>query len=291
MGEVQAEVLIATLGTEAQVVTLSLLELERLDFGVSEVVVVHTAAKRDKIRESIERLDEAFADDPRLSCYHYRRELLQGERGPIADVTTAAEAEMVFETLYRVVRRYKLTGCRVHLNVAGGRKPMSIYGMVTAQILFDADDHLWHLVSDDALVESRRLFPEPGDRYSLVPVPVIRWTDRSPLEAGLAQAETPQEALREQETLRRDMQVELFLKGDLTPAEREVAHLLAQGLSNEAIAAHRGTEMNTVTKQVSAVYGKWRTFFGLEGDAPVRDAVVAEMARYWARREDGRGLL
>jgi hypothetical protein len=78
--QVRPEVLIATLGTEAQVVTLSLLELERLGFGVSEVVVVHTAAKRDKIRESIERLDEAFADDPRLSCYHYRRELLQADR-------------------------------------------------------------------------------------------------------------------------------------------------------------------------------------------------------------------
>jgi CRISPR-associated Csx14 family protein len=283
--QVRPEVLIATLGTEAQVVTLSLLELERLGFGVSEVVVVHTAAKRDKIRESIERLDEAFADDPRLSCYHYRRELLQGERGPIADVTTAAEAEMVFETLYRVVRRYKLAGCRVHLNVAGGRKPMSIYGMVTAQILFDADDHLWHLVSDEGLVASRRLFPRSGDEYTLMPVPVIRWTDRPSLKAELAQAETAQEALREQETLRQDMQVELFLKGELTPAEREVARLLAQGLSNEAIAAQRRVTMNTVTKQVSAVYGKWRAFFGLDVGAPVRDAVVAELAGYFARKQ------
>jgi hypothetical protein len=51
------EVLIATLGTEAQVVTLSLLELERLGFDISEVVVVHTAVKTGKIREAIERLD------------------------------------------------------------------------------------------------------------------------------------------------------------------------------------------------------------------------------------------
>jgi len=284
MNRVQPEVLIATLGTESQVVTLSLLELERLGFDVGEVVVVHTAAKTEKIRESIDRLDEVFATDPRLRRYRYQRDLLQGERGPIADITTAAEAEQVFETLYRVVRRYKLNGYRVHLNVAGGRKPMSIYGMVTAQILFDEGDRLWHLVSDEGLVTSRRLLPEPGDQYSLVPVPVIRWTDRSPLETDLARAETPQEALREQETLRRDMRYELFLKGELTGAEHEVARLLAQGLSNEAIAAQRGVAMNTVTKQVSDIYGKWRAFFGLEEGVPVRDAVVAELAGHFVRK-------
>ncbi len=279
------EVLIATLGTESQVVTLSLLELERMGFDVGEVVVVHTAARADKIRESIERLDEVFQTDPRLRRYRYRRELLQGRRGPIADITTAEEAEEVFHTLYQVVRRYKLAGYRIHLNVAGGRKPMSIYGMVTAQILFDEDDRLWHLVSDEELVASRRLFPEPGDEYSLVPIPVIHWTDRSPLEVGVVQAATPEEALREQETLRRDMRYELFLRGELTPAEREVARLLAQGLSNEEIARRRGTRLNTVTKQVSAVYRKWRAFFELPREAPVRDAVVAGLAGYFARRE------
>jgi len=66
------EVLIATLGTESQVVTLSLLELERMGFDVGEVVVVPTAARADKIRESIERLDEVFQTDPRLRRYRYR---------------------------------------------------------------------------------------------------------------------------------------------------------------------------------------------------------------------------
>ena len=278
------EVLIATLGTESQVVTLSLLELERLGFHVSEVVVVHTGARTPKIREAVDRLDEAFATDTRLRRYRYWRELLQGERGPMVDITTAAEAERVFDTLYRLVRRFKLGRYRVQLNVAGGRKPMSIYGMVTAQILFDEHDRLWHLVSDEGLVRSRRLFPEPGDEYSLVPIPVIRWMDRSPLEMGLARAETPQEALREQETLRRDTRYELFLKGELTSAERDIARLLATGLSNEAIAARRGTRMNTVTKQVSAVYARWPAFFELAEGTPVRDAVVAGLAAYFVRQ-------
>ena len=39
------EILIATLGTESQVVTLSLLELVRLGFEVGKVVIRYTAPK------------------------------------------------------------------------------------------------------------------------------------------------------------------------------------------------------------------------------------------------------
>ncbi len=279
------EVLIATLGTESQVVTLSLLELARLGFNMSEVVVVHTSGTTPEIREAMDRLDEAFAKDDRLRHYHYRRELLQGERGPIADITTEVEAEHTFNSLFRVVRRYKLDAYQIHLNVAGGRKPMSIYGMVTAQILFDEDDRLWHLVSNEALVRSRRLFPESGDEYSLVPIPVIRWSDRPPLEAGLARAETPQQALREQETLRQDMRHELFLRGELTKDEQDIVRLLASGLSNAEIASRRSVKKNTVEKQITQIYRKWITFWGLAEEVQPRRQIVAELSAYFERKE------
>ena len=64
-----SEVLIATLGTEAQVVTLSLLELERLDFSVDEVVIVRTSGTVQTIQDSLARLDEAFVTDDRLKKY------------------------------------------------------------------------------------------------------------------------------------------------------------------------------------------------------------------------------
>jgi len=38
-----------------------------------------------------------------------------GERGPIDDITTAAEAEQTFNSLFQVVRRYKLNGYRIQL--------------------------------------------------------------------------------------------------------------------------------------------------------------------------------
>lgn len=279
------EILIATLGTESQVVTLSLLELERLGFNIKEVVVVRTGSNLELIRESLERLDKAFQTDVRLQKYAYSHELIQGQRGPLKDITTAQEAEQTFDKLFQVVKRYKLENYRVHLNVAGGRKPMSIYGMVTAQILFDDEDRLWHLVSDEKLVKSRRLFPEPGDTYSLVPIPVIRWSDRPPLDTSVGRARTPQEALREQETERRDLRYELFLKGHLTLDERAIVTLLAQGLSNAEIATQRKVRKNTIEKQVSTIYSKWQTFWERETGQPPRRQLVAELSAYFERQK------
>jgi CRISPR-associated protein Csx14 len=161
---------------------------------------------------------------------------------------------------------------------------MSIYGMVTAQILFDDNDRLWHLVSEEALVKSRRLFPEPGDSYSLVPIPVIRSTDVSPLLTPIIQAETPQAALREQEIVRQDQRLELFLKTELTKTEQILIKLMAQGLSNKEIVTRQQVKPNTVEKQLNKIYSKWRAFRGLNDEAQPRGQIVAELSGYLLRR-------
>lgn len=274
------EILIATLGTESQVVTLSLLELERMGFKVGEVVVVHTSGLTPEIRAAMDRLDDAFANNERLRRYRYKRELLQAERGPIADITTEAEAEATFNALFQIVRHYKLNDYRVHLNIAGGRKPMSIYGMVTAQMLFDERDRLWHLVSNEPLVKSRRLFPEDGDEYQLVPVPVIRASDRPDL---LRHAENAYEAVKEQQTLRRDMEIELFL-AKLTKTQRKVAELLGKGLANEELGHRLNQKPNTLSKHLTVIYGEWRNQFNVTTEN-VRGLIVAELTGYFLRKE------
>lgn len=274
------EVLIATLGTESQVVTLSLLELERLGHLVQEVVVLHTASQEPKIIESLARLRAAFESEETLQRYRYRFEELQGRRGPIEDITTAEESEDTFEEIFRMVRNYKLDGCCVHLNIAGGRKPMSIYGMVTAQMLFDEDDKLWHLVSNRQLVDSRRLFPQAGDEYQLVPVPVIRAGDRPDL---LRRFQNAQEAVREQAALRRDMEIELFL-AKLTKTQRKVAELLGQGLSNEVIASALNNSTSTISTHLTNIYGKWQDVFGPVSRKAIRGAIVAGLSEYFLRK-------
>lgn len=46
--------------------------------------------------------------------------------------------------------------------------------------------------------------------------------------------------------------------GELTRAEREVAVLVAEGLSSQAIAAQRGRSVRTVENQLAAIYCKLR---------------------------------
>lgn len=46
------------------------------------------------------------------------------------------------------------------------------------------------------------------------------------------------------------------LEEQLSPAEREVARMVIQGLSNAAIATRRGTSVRTVANQVAAILRK-----------------------------------
>ncbi len=48
------------------------------------------------------------------------------------------------------------------------------------------------------------------------------------------------------------------LPSPLTPAEREVARLVREGLSNAEIASARGTSANTVANQIAAIMRKLR---------------------------------
>jgi DNA-directed RNA polymerase specialized sigma24 family protein len=128
---------------------------------------------------------------------------------------------------------------------------------------------------------------EPGDYAILVPVPVLRWTPMTSIVTDLVLTNDPWQVINRQQELQQrehDQRLRAFLRG-LTEAQRQVARLLAAGLDNKAIAVRRGASVNTVTKQVSAIYEEWRTFLGLPEGASVRDQVVAELAGYFARQQ------
>ncbi|MCD6507287.1 hypothetical protein J7M22_11790 [Candidatus Poribacteria bacterium] len=43
-----------------------------------------------------------------------------------------------------------------------------------AQLLFNENDRLWHLISEGKLIAERRMHPEPDDEVRLIRVPVLR---------------------------------------------------------------------------------------------------------------------
>jgi len=282
------EVLIATLGTREEIIPLALWKLKQLDFKIGEVLVLHTVPKIDELVGSIDNLNRAFDTEPHLKEYRYRLEPLLGERGPIVDITSVAEAEQAFDALFQKVKRFKLEKYRVHLYVSGGRKLLAAYGMVIAQMLFEEDDKLWYSTSNEQLYQSRRMVPKAGDEFYLIDVPIIPAVDYPPLQNKLAQAGNVQQALQTERNLRqheRYRQVELFLNKELSQAEREIVLLMVKGLGNKEIAQRRGVKNNTVDKQLHKVYRKWNSFWELETAPHLRTQIITEVARYLSWRE------
>jgi len=277
-------VMIATLGTEPQVVTLALVELERWGELIDEVVVVHTSTQGDeRIHAAVTELDRAFADDHRLQAYRYLRVVLKRDDLPLADIADEEGIKALYRTFHRLIQDYKRRGWRVHLSIAGGRKPMAVCGMLAAQLLFDPEDRLWHLLSPPEMVTSRRLFPQPGDRSTLVSIPVPLWSEGSPILTELVRYDDPWEAVRaqrrlkEQEIRRRKRE---FLEYRLTPAERRLLEVLVRhGGGSKELAARLGKSRRTVDHQLSSIYRKLRGFYGYPKGARIgRERLIKEFA-------------
>jgi CRISPR-associated protein Csx14 len=249
------QVLIATLGSEPQVVTLVLDLLQAKGYPVAEVIVVHTLG--ETVQAALRRLASEFAA-PEMCVY--RPVTVENNSWPVADILTEADTAALLRTLYRTVLAEKRAGRLVHLSIAGGRKPMAVYGMVVAQLLFDEDDRVWHLLSEDWRPGDKQIMHvRPGDHVSLVPVPVLRWSTVSPVFTELAVREDPWEAIQTQRSIRQEedwRRKREFVDHQLTRAERELVRLACQGLDNAAIARQLHKSEKTVANQFTSVYEK-----------------------------------
>lgn len=279
------QTLIATLGTEPQVVTLVLDLLRAKGYPITEVVVIHTTGSA--VQPALAALAAEFAA-PR-SC-PYRPVPVTGDQGPVADIATEADTAALLRTLYHVVLAEKRAGRLVHLSIAGGRKPMAVYSMVVAQLLFDDDDRVWHLLSEGWRPGDERVMHlRPGVAALLVPVPVLRWSAVSPVLTELALREDPWEAIQAQRAMRQEedrRRKREFLEEWLTRAEREVVRLVCQGLDNAAVARQLHKKEKTVINQLTTIYDKFHEWRGYRTDVPVSRAVlVAEFAPYFALEE------
>lgn len=275
------EILIATLGVSPQVVTISLDLLAEQGYSVNEVVTIYT--DDEKVKAALTQLDDELQ---RLSRLPHRPVVISDQTGPVRDFWTKAEVTALLQTLYREVKSCKQAGQRVHLLIAGGRKVMSAYALVVAQLLFDPADRVWHLFSKWQPGDEIQMHVGPDSQAALVPVPVIPVMPTSKAAADLALGDDPWQLIEHHRTLQqqeRDREIRNFLR-KLPQAQQEVARLLAEGLDNKTIANRRSRSIGTVVKQVSLIYEEWRSFFGLPFKASVRDQIVAELSSYFARK-------
>jgi CRISPR-associated protein Csx14 len=279
--------LIATLGSEPQVVTITLDRLRAEGIAIDQVVVVYTAA--EVVQSAMAKVAGEF-DGAVYPNVMLKTAPIVDARGAISDFRDDADMRALLTTLYREVRDAKRAGRTVHLCVSGGRKVMGIAAMTVAQLLFDANDRVWHLMSEGWEPGSaKRMHVRPGDQVWLVPVPVLRWTDSAAMLAVLGELDDPMDAIRRQETLARGEAMRRrrgFVERELTRAERQVVALACRDLDNAAIARQLHKSEATVANQLTSVYAKLNEFLGFPARAPDRVSLVAELAPYFALKGD-----
>ncbi|MFQ5859331.1 MAG: CRISPR-associated ring nuclease, partial [Anaerolineae bacterium] len=271
------EVLIATLGTRPEVITLAL-DLLLQDYPIDHVVVIHTARSFMPIGRALLRLEKEFPGRSRyahagIPCTCETVELkVDGQ--PFEDIATKEQAGAAFTAIYRQVQKHKQAGHRIHLSIAGGRKSMSVYGMAVAQLLFDAEDRLWHILSHPTFEESDAMHTDRPEDVQLVRIPVLPYTYFVPALPALLIAEDPMSAVERQQnllTLEQRKRRHEFLTSELTAAEYRLVETLMREIllenrtpTYEQLGRRLIIAPKTVEHALGSIYGKLRALLGVE---------------------------
>ena len=259
----QYAVLVATLGSEAQVIPLATQLLLRQGEPLTHTVVLHTRADRHPIDRALPIVQASFpVGDPWPQ--------LQTLAVPTDDVLTPDQIELFARHLYQVLKTWIARRVRVHLLLAGGRKSMTMVGMTVAQMLLGPDDRIWYLHSDEELRTAGRTVLQPGDTAQLIAIPLPQVNVAPPVFTQPFTADTP-DAARDAYATAQQQRQQRFVAQELTDAEREVAALVVQDVLTVAeIAQTLNKKPKTVTNQLNSIYSKLEAEFGLQPDVGVK---------------------
>lgn len=282
------EAMVATLGVEPQVVTIALDNLLAEQKNIDEVTVIYT--RHPDVLQALDILKKEFSGQvyPGITL---RPVAVTTASGTVHDFLTPGDLQGLLRTLYSEVRRVRGSGALLHFCLAGGRKMMSVFGMVVSQLLFGPEDRAWYLVTEGWQPGSaKRLHAAPGDRVWLLPVPVLRWNEAGTLVQAMAELNDPAEVVAWYERLTREGQAKRkgeFVRRWLTPAEREVTRQACLGLDNVSIAAALHKREQTVANQLGGIYEKLREWLGYPPRNVDRSVLIAEFAPYFSLAEEG----
>jgi CRISPR-associated protein Csx14 len=163
------QVLIATLGSEPQVVTLALDLLRAQSYPIAAVKVVHTMG--ESVQVGLKVLAEEFRKSTACS---YAAVPIEDGGWPVSDVASDRETAALMRTLYRVVLSEKRAGRSVHLSIAGGRKTVAAYGMVVASFFSMTRTMCGTFIPKKWRPGNERvMYARPRDPVSLLPVPGV----------------------------------------------------------------------------------------------------------------------
>lgn len=264
--------LVATLGSEPQVVFFALKRLAQLGVPIRQGLVCHTRSPEPAIRDAVVQLKRAW---PSWAGAIPLRLL----ELPMEDLDSESALQRAYAALREAYQELKKSGLMLHLCLSGGRKPLAILAFLAAQFLFGANDRVWYLYSPPE-VEEAKLAASPLDpRVRLLELPLPIWTELPLLLEAVQRFRDPWTAAQVQRALVRQgerRRWQEFFERRLTPAEQEVVRaLVLQGGTNKALAEALGKSTRTVGHQLASVYRKVRAELGAA--IPVDRTAVASL--------------
>src|SRR6266516_7432883 len=272
-------VLLATLGGQPQVVTFTLDLLLQRNIPISEVNIVHPAAKADSsIGRSVERLITEFPGDHYKRdgrIIHLRRHVLRYYGQPLDDIIDENGADGALNTMYELIRSLKQRQCTVHFSITGGRRLVSFLSISAAILSFDHADRIWHIYTPEAVQQRVRggedMHVSPGDGIRLIEVPLARLSQT--LLSQLLDTNTSarelihsEKELVEAEERARCKQVEQAL----TKRALEILRTFAQGMSPQEVAEKLGITLSTVSTYTTKIFDECRAAWDMPNDHPLR---------------------
>lgn len=289
--KVQGDALVATIGVEPQVVTLTLDALRERGFPIAYVCVLHPNEKNPAIATALQRLrkEQNFYRTSGVNLRWRFTPIREGNHYP-EDFATEQDVALLLRVIYKTVKDLRRRGYRIHLSIAGGRKVMTAMGMVVAQLLLDEHDHVWHLLSEGKLLQSKAMHAQKADEVALVPVPVLRWSLLPSTVQEILLWDDPYRAIERQRQLQQHQRWQLLNSfwQKLTLAEREVVKALVKhGGKAEDLAKRLNRSPKTVRNQLQSVYAKYRDHFDLPFETKVRERLIADLAPVLPSLEEG----
>lgn len=256
--------LIASVGGQPQVVSLTLDLLLRQAFPINEVIVLHPAPTDPRVQHTLHCLRAEFArqrytcDGRTIDC-HLRLHALSHDDEPLPDVTDTRGAHATRETIHRLMGQLKQQQRHIHLSASGGRRVISLMAISAALLRFDSFDHIWHIYTPPEIRaqvnEGAKMHVPPEAGVRLIEVPFVPWGEYFP---HLSQMTGSAQATQHAQTALLDSQdrakcAEVFQTA--TKAQQNVLRQFSAGLTPPKVAERLGISTRTVYSHTKDLLG------------------------------------
>ncbi len=256
------QTLVASVGGQPQIVTLTLDLLLRQGIQVSEVIVLHPSTSDARIQHTLHCLRAEFAHD-RYTCDHqiYQCHLqlhpLSHNKRPLADVTDTPDAQATRDAIHHLLRQLKQQQRQIHLSASGGRRIISLMAVSAALLHLDQSDHIWHIYTPpDVLAqiqEGAKMHVPPEAGVELIEVPFVPWgayfPSLSAIDGSAQETQRMQTAIVSSQERARCAE----MLHQATKAQQHILRCISNGLTPRDIAAQHHLSRETVYSHIKAL--------------------------------------